>query len=253
MFEFAQRPRVTPRQALRLAIGLSLIVITGIATAKPNNITEEEMKLIPRYCVDTQGFKYGDAYYNTSPNAGKWVGMMGKGFWALHHYCWALINLQRAARHNITAQARKGILESVVDDAMYVVKNTPPDFILLPEILTRIGDAELRLAHPDNADKAFAHARELKPDYWPAYSHWAEFLMTTGRRPEALKIVGSGLGHSPEAKVLLEQFRLLGGKPSDIPKPVEKPLPEKDAETTETPPEAAQSPALPRTTDEKEE
>lgn len=246
MFVFLQRWVSVQKLTHRLAIAFLLIVTAGVVSAKPNNITEEEMKLIPRYCPDTQGFKYGDAYSNTSPNAGKWVGMMGKGFWALHHYCWALINLQRASRHNLTAQARQGILESVVDDAMYVVRNTPPDFILLPEILTRIGDAELRLAHPDRADKAFAHARELKPDYWPAYSHWAEFLMTAGRRPEALKIVGSGLGHSPEAKVLLEQFRLLGGKPSDIPKPVAKPLPEKDAETTEAQPEATQSPALPR-------
>ena len=46
--------------------------------------------------------------------------------------------------------------------------------------------------------------------------------MNIGRRPEALKIVGSGLAYSPDAKVLLEQFRLLGGKASNIPKPAEK-------------------------------
>jgi len=244
MFDYLQWRGAFTITALRLITGLSLIMLAGVVMAKPNNITEDEMMLIPRYCPDTMGFKYGDAYSNTSPNAKKWVGMMGNGFWALHHYCWALINLQRATRHNVSLQARQSMLEDVVADAMYVVKNTPPDFILLPEILTRIGEAELRLSHHDNADKSFARARELKPDYWPAYSHWAEFLMKVGRRQEALRIVASGLVYSPNAKVLLKQYQVLGGKPSGIPRPITKPAQEKDADTTVVPPEPAQSSTL---------
>ena len=151
----------------------------------------------------------------------------------MHHYCWGQINMNRSQKAGIPAQTRKGFWESVRGDYGFVIAHVPPDFILLPEIFTRIGEVELLLTHPDKANEAFAKARELKPDYWPAYSHWAEFLMKIGRRPDALKMVTSGLEHSPGAKVLLEQFRVLGGKPSDIPKPIEKPQAATDSSTTD--------------------
>jgi tetratricopeptide (TPR) repeat protein len=224
MSELIQRRVPFSRIKLRLAVCLALFGVTGMATAnKPGNITEAEMKLLPRYCLDTMGFKYGDAYYNTSPRAGYWVSLMGKDFWAMHHYCWAQINMNRARKAGLPAQTRMGLWEEAFGDYLYVIGNSSPDFIMLPEIYTRVGQVELLRAHPDKANEAFARARQLKPDYWPAYSHWAEYLIKIGRRPEALKIVTAGLQHSPGTKVLLEQYRILGGKTSDIPKPFETP------------------------------
>ena len=235
MFKITQQRAHLYKILPRLVLALLLLAMAGVATAKPTNITEAEMKLIPSYCPDTMGFKYGDANFNTSPRAGHWVALMGKGFWAMHHYCWAQINMNRAQRAGVSAQIRQGLRESARGDYEYVINNTPPDFVLLPEIYTRIGSVELLLKHPDMANKAFARARALKADYWPAYSHWAEFLMKIGHRTEALKIVASGLAYSPGAKVLLEQFRLLGGKPSNIPKPAEKPQGVTESPTDSTP------------------
>ena len=230
MFAFVPKDTHFPGTLLRLALGMALMAMTGTALAnKPDNITEAEMKLLPRYCPDTMGFNYGDAYYNTSPKAGHWVALMGHGFWAMHHYCWAQINLSRAQKAGTPAPTRKALWESVQGDYLYVLNHTTADFIMLPEIYSRLGEVELLLAQPDRANDAFAKARQLKPDYWPAYSHWAEFLMKIGRRLEALKVVGSGLTYSPNAKVLLEQFRVLGGKTSDIPKLPEKPETQTDA------------------------
>ena len=231
MLEFTNHHVSFLEKMTRLALGLTMMAMVGSASAKPDNITEAEMKLLPPYCPDTMGFKYGDAYSNTSPRAGHWVSLMGKGFWAMHHYCWGQITMNRSQKAGVSAQMRKGYWESVRGDYGYVIANVSPDFILLPEIYTRIGEVELLLAHPDKANEAFAKARELKPDYWPAYSHWAEFLITIGKRPDALKIVTAGLKHAPNAKVLREQFRILGGKPSDIPKPIEKPQAVTDSPT----------------------
>jgi hypothetical protein len=64
--------------------------------------------------------------------------------------------------------------------------------------------------------RLFAEARALKPDYWPGYSHWADFLMRSGQKAEAKQLVRSGLEHNPDAKTLREQYRLLGGNPSEI-------------------------------------
>lgn len=206
-----------PEFILPLALGVLLIVLPEMAAAnKPENITEAEMKLLPRYCPDTMGFNYGDAYTNTSPRAGRWVALMGKSFWAMHHYCWAQINLPRALRSGVSPQFKRGTLEGVRSDYQFVIAHTSADFIMLPEILTRLGEVELMLANPNGADNAFMRAREIKPDYWPAYSHWAEFLIRSGKRAEAKKLLQTGLEYTPTAKVLLEQYRMVGGKQSEI-------------------------------------
>jgi hypothetical protein len=235
MHRFAKREGLYFRIMLRLAFALSLMGIAGIAAAnKPDNITDAEMKLLPRYCPDTMGFKYGDAYSNTSPRAGHWVALMGKGFWQMHHYCWAQVNFARAQRG--ATPHRHGLLEEARSDYRYVLNNTAVDFIMRPEVLSKLGQVELTLANPNAANSAFASARELKPDYWPAYSHWAEFLIRSGKRAEAKQLLQTGLEYSPTAKVLLEQYRMVGGKPSDIVPKAKDLAPEIDAPAPVTTP-----------------
>jgi tetratricopeptide (TPR) repeat protein len=195
-----------------------------IATAKPENVTEGELALTPPYCPDTIGFKYGDAYHNTSPRAGHWVGMMGKNFWHMHHYCWALINIRRSQAAGVQPTTRRYLLENAIADCTYVLQNSTPDFILLPEIYTRIGETHLMLANPAPAYEAFAQARSIKPDYWPAYQRWAEVLIKSGQKAEAKKLVAEGLRHAPDAKPLLDQYRQLGGNPAEI-RPIAKETP----------------------------
>jgi tetratricopeptide (TPR) repeat protein len=213
------------------ALGLS------VAMAKPANIGEGEMALLPPYCIDTMGFKYGDAYSNPSPRAGHWVGLMGKNFWAMHHYCWALIDLKRSGAAGKTPQERLFHRESAVGDIGYVVKNTSPNFILLPEILTTLGGAYLLLSRVGEANDAFENARKLKPDYWPAYTDWAAFLIKQGQKTEAKALVKTGLEYRPDVKELQNQYRLLGGNPSEI-VPIAKP-----PETVVTPADAPVEPA----------
>ena len=207
------------------SIGIALTVLTGGAVAKPADISESEMKLLPRYCKDTQGFGYGDAYSNTSPRARRWVALMGSTFWHMHHYCWAEINMIRSRKARLSDQQRNALLQAARNDYWYVPHNAPPDFILLPEIYTRIGQVELLLENPGKANEAFMRARKLKPDYWPAYTHWAEFLIHKNQRAEALKIVREGLENAPRSKVLLEQYRLLGGKKSVLTNAEKSPQP----------------------------
>lgn len=191
---------------------------------QPSNITKAEMGLIPEYCADSQTFGYGDAYYNTSPNAPKWVGLMGKGFWAIHHYCWALINLSRAQKPSMPPNMRYWTREGVLADLNYVIQNTSPDFVLLPEIYTKMGEVLVLLKRPTEARDAFDKARALKPDYWPAYFQWAEYLRSIGRKAEARQVVEEGLSNSPGAKSLQSLLVTLGGDPTSIrPRPSAQP------------------------------
>jgi len=207
---------VIPKKILRkLLLTLSLVVASvSPASAKPENVTDAEMRLLPQYCPDTQGFKYG---YKESPRHRHWENLMGEGFWHMHHYCWALINFNRSMKAGTPADRRRSMWEDILKDYLYVIKNTPADFIMLPEVMTRAGEVEILLKRPNNANALFQRARELKPDYWPAYSRWAEFLIKHGKRKEALAIVESGLEHAPQAKVLLEQKKILGGKTPNAP------------------------------------
>lgn len=209
----------------RLLVSIAFAGAAATASAAVTNVTDGEMALLPPYCPDTQGFKYGDAYgSNMSPRAPYWVGLMGKTFWAVHHYCWALINLHRSQLPGVSATMRRGMLESVIGDYNYVIVNGTADFVLLPEILTRMGEAHMMLGNAGQAYEAFARARAVKPDYWPAYLRWAAVLEKSNQKAEAKKLIAEGLRHAPDAKPLLDQYRSLGGNPAEI-----KPLPKKAA------------------------
>lgn len=207
----------TGRSVYRSLVATALALATTWALAtKPPNVTDGEVALLPPYCPDTMGFKYGDAHYNTSPRAPYWVSLMGKGFWAVHHYCWGLANLRRAKALPMRSVIRAGILENVRGDYIYVFENTTPAFVLLPEVYTRMGEVELLLGNIAGAHDAYAQARNLKPDYWPAYSEWAEFLIKTNQKASAKKLVETGLSYAPDSRTLADLYRLLGGDPSSV-------------------------------------
>jgi len=200
----------------RLVCLLVLGGLAGIASGQVKNVTPAEMAAVPRYCPYTPAYGNSGTPGTPSAEAKPWVAIMGPTFWHIHHYCWGKLNLLRAMRSTATEQERAHLLGTVVGDYRYVTQRAPRDFILLPEILAGIGEVELRRGRPQEASRAFAEARELKPDYWPAYSHWAEFLVRSGQKAEAKQLVRTGLEHNPDAKTLREQYRLLGGNPSEI-------------------------------------
>lgn len=211
------------------AVVLGLGLLAPALAQKPPNISVGEMALIPPYCPDTMGFNYGDAYTNTSPRAGYWVGLMGKGFWAVHHYCWGLIKLRRADAIGLPKVERTGLLTNVVGEFNYVLENAPADFVLRPEVLLRRGDVQLKLGDVGNAMESYQAAVQLRPDYWPAYVNWAEFLVKINRRKDALAFLERGLTQSPSQPQLQAAYRKAGGDPQ--------------AFVRQLPPPAAASPA----------
>jgi tetratricopeptide (TPR) repeat protein len=197
-------------------VAVTMLCSTNALAQKPDNITAAEMALLPRYCPDTNTFGYGGEGSNPSPNSPKWVAMMGRGFWAMHHYCWALIKLWRVEKPGLPAYIQRGNREAALGDLIYVVQNSPSDFIMLPEIYTKMGEVQILLAKYPDASRSFETARSIKPDYWPAYFHWAEFLRKQGKKNEARQLVEEGLANSPGAKPLEGLLVALGGNPASI-------------------------------------
>jgi tetratricopeptide (TPR) repeat protein len=175
-----------------------------------------------------------------SPRTNYWISILGPTFWAMHHYCWALIGLHRAQMAGVPPVIRKGMLQSGVGDYTFVITNAAPGFVLLPEVYTRMGEAQLIKGDVGDAYNSFARARAIKPDYWPAYLRWAEFQLKWNRKAEAKKTLEEGLQYAPEAKPLLDLYRSLGGNPADV-RPLAKAHEADDGDLSAPSPSAAGS------------
>lgn len=215
-------PAFAPRRCGPAAAGLAAVALTAslllgpapAGAAIPANVTAGELAMLPAYCIDTEGFMYGpENSPKQSPRAAGWVAKMGRSFWAMHHYCWGLVNLNRLKTGRAQTNNKAYFAKQIVNEYMYVVNNALPGFVLLPEIWTRIGEASLLAGDIGGAMDAYAQARQIKPDYWPAYAQWAEFQAKVGKKKEALELVRSGLEYAPDSVVLLDLNKRLGGGP----------------------------------------
>jgi len=204
---------------LRGSLSAHLLALAALMSAfsvhaqKPENVTPAEMALLPDYCVDVQGFKYGDASWNTSPRASYWVARMGPTFWHLHHYCWALIKKHRAMEPGVPLQVRNGRISNAIGDLEYVARNAAPGFPLLPEVFYRIGEFQLLIDNQTAAKEALDNAVRIKPDYWPAYLLWSDELVKVKLTREAAAHLELGLRQSPNSPQLRKAYRALGGDP----------------------------------------
>ncbi len=184
---------------LTTALTAALLLIGADARAdKPRNWTEGELALLPSYCRDTQGFAHTQSGPQRSPRAEHWIALMGETFWSMHHYCWGLMNLNRAQMAGVPRQQREFLIGTSIDDYQFVLRTLRPDFPLLPEVLTRIGQAHLLLKQYDAASAAFMRAREVKPDYWPPYVDWAEAQLQLGLTAGARQTMEAALNYLPD-------------------------------------------------------
>ena len=212
--------------------------------------SDGEWALLPEWCIDTQQGPYGGpeggAGLNKSPRAGQWLGLMGTDFWNMHHYCRGLTDENRLKRADLSPRERTALMESAINEYRYVIRTSKPTMPLMPEAFLRIGDLQVTRGQLPEASAAFEQARKLKPDYWPAYSRWAEVLIGLKQMEQARALLEEGLAHSPQQPVLLQKLRLAGGTPPRVvaaaPAPAQKPA-STQAEPIPLPAATAGSPA----------
>lgn len=202
---------------LRLAVAVTLMLLGPVTShAQVENITRGELALTPDFCQDVQTINGWSQHFRESPRSPYWVSKMGKTFWAMHHYCWALIRMHRANAAGLKPSTRDHMIRKSIADFHYVVNNATREFVLLPEIFFRIGEAHVLLREPVQAIESYEASRSLKPDYWPAYVGHARVLERLGKKVDALKVIEEGLRHSPGEPTLTAQFVRLGGQPSNL-------------------------------------
>jgi hypothetical protein len=177
--------------------------------------TKADWAMLPAWCVDTQdnaGSPNWGAYKlgrNASPLSDHWTSIFGTDFWHMHHYCRGLFHLRRLESTVLNPMQKLGAIERVIDELGYIVKNCKETNPLMPEIFYRLGEMELLRNNPTRALDAFARSRALKPDYWPAYTRWADELIRLRLYKDALNIVEAGLVHLPEHIELEKRKKLI--------------------------------------------
>ncbi len=195
------------------AVGLA-VAMHG-AQAQPVNMTAGEVALTHPVCEDAQGMPAGWVqHFRHSPRAPYWEGVMGKTFWAVHHYCWALIHLQRAARPGLPKMDRDHMVRVAIRDFYYVInearRNGEDQFVLLPELFYRAGEAYVLLQEYPQAMAEFELSRQAKPDYWPPYVAQAQLHGKLGMKAQARDLLEAGLKVMPDEPNLREAMRKLG-------------------------------------------
>ena len=193
-----------------LACGAVCVVLHTPSMALMEGITPGELALTPDFCQDVQTMN-GWSKARPSPRTAHWISVMGENFWHMHHFCWAMIGLHRAQVAGLSPMNRQWLIKQAIDDYRYVIINSTSDFVLLPEIYTRMGDAQLLMGDAGGAYVSFMRAREIKPDYWPPYLRWADVLVKANKRAEARQLIEEGLRRAPDSKPLLDKYASLGG------------------------------------------
>jgi len=218
-----------------LAAGL---VLSGSALADNRIPSEQEMKTLPAYCPYTQIISkhYGNQQSPTKFDSvtQPYVEMYGADFWHMHHYCFGLVNINRAfaARNNAD---KMGWLTRSIGEFDYVLSRVGPG--VLPEVHTNKGYALILLKRDGAGIAEFKKAIAINPSYPLAYAHLSDYYEDRKKNDLALKTLEEGLTHNPDAKSLLNRYKRLGGKKTfEIPKAVEPEQEEKaEAEVTATP------------------
>jgi tetratricopeptide (TPR) repeat protein len=170
-----------------------------------------EVGRLPKYCLYTQSFRDAIPGGSNEPQISYWYSTLGEPFHAMHHYCWGLMKLNRALYLARSKQARDFYFGAAITEFDYVLERSPDNFVLRPEILTKKGQALIRLGRGPLAVPILERAIELKPDYWPPYVQLSDHYKASGQAAQARETLEKALAQSPGVETLKQKLAELDG------------------------------------------
>ena len=227
--------------AFGVILGAGVPAYAADVPGYPANIQEydaREVAMLPRYCAYTQSFRDRVPGGKNPDEIKRWGSIMGEEtFHAMHHYCYGLLKTNRAVLLARNQQLRRFYLQDSIGEFDYVIRHAPPDFVLLPEILTKKGENLIRLGQGPTGILELLRAIELKPDYWPPYAAMSDYYKGTGDLTKAREVLEKGLSASPDAKALKDRLaKLDAAKGKAAPQPAGKPAPSSEEQSAPAPP-----------------
>jgi tetratricopeptide (TPR) repeat protein len=175
----------------------------------PDNIDaydERDLQLLPRYCIYTLSYRQHIKRGNDPTEVAKWYELMGPTFHHMHHYCNGLVDTNRALLLAPNPRVRNFYLRASITEFDYVLERATPEFVMLPEILTKKGENLLRLDEYGEGLRALQQAIAAKPDYWPPYVVLSDFFKKKGNEDQAREWLERALKFAPDTKALTSRL-----------------------------------------------
>ena len=116
----------------------------------------------------------------------------GPGWTAMHHYCWGLMEMGRAARPNFSREQRASHAAGALREIDYVLRNSPRDFVMRPMVLSRRARFLLQIGQPADAASTARALIDEWPRFADGYPLLAEALLKLGKRDEAGRVLSQG-------------------------------------------------------------
>lgn len=189
-----------------------------------NEYDAREVAMLPKFCPYTTLFNEKVPGGNNLEERNRWRGVFGDTFQHLHHFCWGLMKTNRAVLLARNERARRFYLGDANHEFDYVIDRAPEDFVLLPEILARKGQNQIRLGAGPRAVITLERAAQLKPDYWPPYAYLSDYFAEAGDAAKAREYLERGIAAKPDSAPLLRRLEELDRKRPAKPSPA-KPAP----------------------------
>jgi tetratricopeptide (TPR) repeat protein len=168
--------------------------------ARRGSFTPGEFALLPEYCQYQQ-----NSPLRATPRGRYWMASLGPTLEHIHHYCRGLRDMHFARTVLLSPQHRHFLWNRAAGEIEYMFNTNPPETPLMPEWLFRYGEVMIELGRLGDAKAAFERSRQLKPDYWPAYTGWADFLIRNRQFDEARALIEEGLRNIPDAPQLVQR------------------------------------------------
>ena len=177
------------------------------AAAGAPDFTQEELLTLPHACLAQQFInELLESPAVPEPERVELLKTLGHSFIHYHHYCWALLYEDRAARPG----GDKFNYHRAVDNLDYVIRNADPSFALLPEVYLQKGKVLERTGKGAAAVAEYRNALRANPDYTPAYVALARHYVDAGDSAAAGAVLAEGLARDPSSKVLADALAALG-------------------------------------------
>ena len=158
--------------------------------------SEQEQKLLPRYCQDKFGAK------KDRSKAIKWSRKFGGAWQHLHHYCAGLNFINRANRSWDDKENKKFNLNRARTNFEYMVNHTDKSFVLLTDVYYRLGEVYKMRNNFSEASKQYSKSIELNPKYVKPYRGLSDIYIKSGQFDKAIEILEAGLKKKPKSKSL---------------------------------------------------
>jgi tetratricopeptide (TPR) repeat protein len=209
MLAFQRRISVTSSFREIFAAAALALLAPMYAEAQPQTYESSQVNMLPVYCKYTQVFRERVPGGNNRAEIERWTTSMGSVFNHMHHYCWGLMASNRAAFLSNNREDRMRNLNGTLGEFEYVIQRAPPDFPLLPEILTRKGESLIQLDRAGEGMLELQRAIKIKADYAPAYAAMSDYYKETGQLAKARESLEKGLSAAPNAKALMRRLAAL--------------------------------------------